>query len=84
MTVTRASVRLGNGTVGHGYVAGRKPERAERIAVLDALFQDAPDLAEKGVAVLNDAIAAARAETARKAAATKVDFFTLVRGENDQ
>ena len=38
VTVTRASVRLDCGTIGHALVQGRDPQKAERAALLDALF----------------------------------------------
>ncbi len=84
MTVTRCTVRLDDGTVGHGYVAGRSLRHAELAAVLDALLQN--DVRRKAIedAVIGPLVAAQRAEraaAARKAAATKVDFFTMVRGE---
>lgn len=39
MTVTRCSVGLADGTVGHGYVAGRSARQAELAALFDALLQ---------------------------------------------
>ena len=42
-TVSRASVRIGTGEVGHGYCLGRDEEKARLIAVIDALFQREPD-----------------------------------------
>jgi alpha-D-ribose 1-methylphosphonate 5-triphosphate synthase subunit PhnG len=82
MTVTRCAVRLADGTVGHGYVQGRDKAKAELVARFDALLQtDAGrDLLPALVEPLAAAQAAARAETARKAAATWVEFFTLARG----
>ena len=80
MSVTRCSVRLAGGAVGHAYVQGRDKDHARRAAVLDALMQTG-----QGAQVLE---ALATEETTRKlaraekAAATKVDFFTLVRGDN--
>lgn len=85
ITVTRAAVRLECGTVGHAYVAGRDKRKAELAALFDALMQrpeDAPRLRHTLIAPLIAARRAARARTARKAAATRVDFFTLVRGED--
>lgn len=84
MTVTRCTVRLDDGTVGHAYVAGRSLRHAELAAVLDALLQN--DARRKAIedAVIGPLAAAQQAEraaAARKAAATKVDFFTMVRGE---
>ncbi|GAB4166038.1 MAG: phosphonate C-P lyase system protein PhnG [Thalassobaculales bacterium] len=81
MTATRCAVRLAGGTIGFGHVAGRDRRKAERVAAFDALFQSDPDLAEAVVAPLAAAIAAARDLAARKAAASRVQFFTMVRGE---
>jgi alpha-D-ribose 1-methylphosphonate 5-triphosphate synthase subunit PhnG len=82
MTVTRAAVRLCSGQVGIGYVGGRKPRQAELVALIDALGQLPPwrQRIEDGVV----SPLAAEAETRRrqrlaKAAATKVDFFTVAR-----
>jgi alpha-D-ribose 1-methylphosphonate 5-triphosphate synthase subunit PhnG len=84
MTVTRCSVRLACGTVGHAWVQGRDKGHARRAALADALLQTAaaPGLAARVLAPLAQEAAAARAARARRAAATKVDFFTLVRGED--
>jgi alpha-D-ribose 1-methylphosphonate 5-triphosphate synthase subunit PhnG len=84
MTVTRASVRLADGAVGHAWVQGRDKTHATRAAVADALMQTgaAADLRRDVLAVLTTEAAAASAARAGKAAATKVDFFTMVRGED--
>jgi alpha-D-ribose 1-methylphosphonate 5-triphosphate synthase subunit PhnG len=84
MTVTRASVRLADGTVGHGYVQGRGKDHALRAALVDALMQtDAAETVEAAVLTpLRDAMAARKSGRAAKAAATKVDFYTMVRGED--
>lgn len=84
MTVTRCSIRLENGTVGHGYVQGRDKTHATRAAVLDALMQTdrADGLRASVLAPLHHAANSARDLRAAKAAATKVDFFTLLRGED--
>ncbi|MDK1389493.1 phosphonate C-P lyase system protein PhnG [Sinorhizobium sp. 8-89] len=85
MTVTRASVRLEDGTVGHGYAHGRDKRHAELAAIVDALLQR-PDrhdeIMARVIAPLRQKAEARRLEQSRKAAATKVEFFTLVRGEN--
>jgi alpha-D-ribose 1-methylphosphonate 5-triphosphate synthase subunit PhnG len=81
MTVTRAAVRLESGATGIGYVAGRDRRHAEIAAVVDAMMQS-PDLrpvAEGIVDPLETAQQQRRDAAARKAAATKVDFFTMVR-----
>ncbi|MDP3381689.1 MAG: phosphonate C-P lyase system protein PhnG [Phenylobacterium sp.] len=87
MTVTRAAVRLESGETGIGYVAGRDRRHAELAAAVDAMMQ-APALrpAVEGavVARLARAQAERRDTAARKAAATKVDFFTMVRTRGPQ
>ncbi|MBY6163133.1 phosphonate C-P lyase system protein PhnG [Mameliella alba] len=84
MTVTRCSLQLDDGTVGHGYVQGRDKAHAERAALVDALMQtDAAATVEADVLTPLRARMADQAKTrAAKAAATKVEFFTLVRGED--
>lgn len=84
MTVTRCALRLADGRVGHGHVQGRGKHHATQAALVDALMQGA-EATEVRVAILEPlarAEAARRAARAAKAAATKVDFFTLVRGED--
>jgi alpha-D-ribose 1-methylphosphonate 5-triphosphate synthase subunit PhnG len=84
MTVTRASVRLVEGAVGHAWVQGRDKGHALRAAVIDALMQtDAAHGLQRDVLdVLASEAATTRVTRAEKAAATKVDFFTMVRGED--
>lgn len=84
MSVTRCALRLGDGTVGHAHVQGRDKAHATRAAVIDALMQtDAAERLQAAVlAPLAAEEAARRHARATRAAATKVEFFTLVRGEN--
>ncbi|MFO8125537.1 phosphonate C-P lyase system protein PhnG [Yoonia sp.] len=84
MTVTRCALRLATGEVGHAYIQGRSKGDAGATALVDALMQtDAADALRQGVlTVLEKERAAARSVRAAKAAATKVDFFTMVRGED--
>jgi alpha-D-ribose 1-methylphosphonate 5-triphosphate synthase subunit PhnG len=83
-TVTRCAIRLGNGTVGHGFVMGRSHEHALGAAICDALLQGPDsDIAETVLAPLTQERAERERDLALKNAATKVDFFTLVRGENE-
>ncbi|WP_425051566.1 phosphonate C-P lyase system protein PhnG [Psychromarinibacter sp. S121] len=84
MTVTRCSLKLADGTVGHGYVQGRRKADAEAAALVDALMQtDASDQVRAAVLdPLETEETGRRAARAAKAAATKVEFFTLVRGED--
>jgi alpha-D-ribose 1-methylphosphonate 5-triphosphate synthase subunit PhnG len=79
MTVTRCAVRLG-AHIGHAYIAGRDHSKARLAALLDAALQDQalqPALLKSIVEPLATAQQAARAAEARKAAATRVDFFTM-------
>ncbi len=85
VTVTRATVRLAQGQIGHAYALGRDHDKARIAATLDALSQDPAWQAHVEEAILEplrrmheEADTRKREETA----ATKVDFFTLVRGED--
>lgn len=84
MTVTRCALRLGDGRVGHGYVQGRDKRHATQAALIDALMQgkEAAELRARVLDPLSETEAARRAARAARAAATKVDFFTMVRGED--
>lgn len=84
MTVTRCSLALEGGVVGHAHVQGRDKGHALRAAVLDALLQspEGASLRAAVLAPLRAEEAARRAARAAKAAATRVEFFTLVRGED--
>jgi alpha-D-ribose 1-methylphosphonate 5-triphosphate synthase subunit PhnG len=81
MTVTRCAVQLEDGTVGHAYVGGRDGQHAELAALADALLQDAvrhDSIQAAVIAPLAAEQAEAAARDARRAAATKVDFLTMV------
>jgi alpha-D-ribose 1-methylphosphonate 5-triphosphate synthase subunit PhnG len=83
-TVSRAAVRLNTGEIGFGYVLGRDREKARMIALCDALIQR-PDYADaieaQIIAPLRDGVKAERDRRTAETAATRVDFYTLVRGE---
>lgn len=83
MTVTRCTLRLDDGTVGHAYVPGRDTDHARQAAICDALLQGprAGDVEQAVIAPLRTVHAGVHRDIAAKAAATKVDFFTMVRGE---
>jgi alpha-D-ribose 1-methylphosphonate 5-triphosphate synthase subunit PhnG len=84
-TVTRATVRLPSGQVGHCYALGRDKQKAKLAAIADALWQDPvhrETVETRLVAPLQAALAEAREECRAETAATKVDFFTMVRGED--
>ncbi|MFP6561473.1 phosphonate C-P lyase system protein PhnG [Paraburkholderia sp. B3] len=89
-TVTRATLRLrgadgaGSGTVGVACHLGRDKRRAELAALADALLQQPERHASLHAQLI--APLAARAEARRAArraatASTKVEFFTMVRGD---
>lgn len=84
ITVTRCSVRLPSGHVGHGYVQGRDRQASLAAALVDALAQagHAETMDEAIIEPLALEAGAHLAARAAKAAATKVDFFTMVRGDN--
>jgi alpha-D-ribose 1-methylphosphonate 5-triphosphate synthase subunit PhnG len=85
-TVTRAAVRLDTGETGFSYVLGGDGRKARLAALCDALWQSPAHRA----AIDAHVIQALRAEQVKmrarrhaQTAATRVDFFTLVRGENE-
>src|SRR5712671_3181307 len=83
-TVSRAAVRLATGEMGFGYTLGRDREKARMIALCDALIQSsefAAAVEANVLAPLRAAMIATRARKAAESAATRVDFYTLVRGE---
>jgi len=86
MTATRCALRLATGEVGHAWVSGRDRLKAEAAALCDALLQR-PETRDAVEAVVLRPLAVERAarEGARaaRAATTKVEFFTMVRGESE-
>jgi alpha-D-ribose 1-methylphosphonate 5-triphosphate synthase subunit PhnG len=85
MTVTRCTVDLPSGIAGHGYVAGRNVRHAELAAVFDALLQDpllTTRLDEVVIAPLEAGQRERRRQVAARSAPTRVEFFTLVRGDD--
>ncbi|WP_265519940.1 phosphonate C-P lyase system protein PhnG [Nitratireductor luteus] len=84
-TVTRASVKLPTGEVGHSYALGRAREKARIAAVIDALAQKPENRARVADAILAPLRAEQRETDGRRreeTAATQVDFFTMTRGED--
>lgn len=84
-TVTRATVRLPSGRVGHCYALGRDKQKARLAAIADALWQDPAhrnQVEASLIAPLRSALATAQEKRRAETAATKVDFFTMVRGED--
>jgi len=83
-TVTRCAVQLEGGAVGVAYVRGRDRRHAELAALFDALLQDPArrDALERAVVTpLAGAQAARRLAAAERVAPSRVEFFTMVRGD---
>jgi alpha-D-ribose 1-methylphosphonate 5-triphosphate synthase subunit PhnG len=84
-TVTRAAVQIASGEVGIAYILGRDEKKARLSAICDALWQSKHyrDAVERRVlAPIRTRLDAERERERAKTAATRVDFFTLVRGED--
>src|SRR5450432_1273077 len=83
-TVSRAAVRHATGEVGFGYTLGRDRQKARMIALCDALIQSdefAEAVEAEVIAPLRTQMTSERDRRAAETAATRVDFYTLVRGE---
>ena len=81
ITLTRCVVELSDGAQGFGYVTGRSRRHAELAALFDGLMCE--NSSKHGPALiqpLHEQWLAHREEVARKAATTKVNFMTMVRG----
>jgi alpha-D-ribose 1-methylphosphonate 5-triphosphate synthase subunit PhnG len=89
MTMTRAAIQLLDASgdaayTGFGHVAGRSARRAELVALFDAMLQDPARhdaIANQVVEPLTAEQDAAKAAQTVRIMASKVDFFTMVRGE---
>lgn len=84
-TVSRAAVRLPCGTTGFGHVFGRDRAKARDAALIDALWVEgsARDRLEATILTpLRARLARDASRQAAETAATRVDFFTLVRGDD--
>ena len=85
-TVTRAVVRLETGEIGYSYLLGRSKQRARTAAILDAIGQSSLErmvqLKEGFVAPVSKRVAAARRSKRAETEATRVNFFTMVRGDD--
>ena len=85
VTITRCSLKLNCGTIGHSYVQGRSKKKAEISALCDALMQTemSKEINKNIIIPLGKIKKDNKDKILSKAEATKVDFFTLVRGESD-
>lgn len=84
MTVTRCTVKTDEGYVGCAYVMGRDHRHAELAALFDALLQNSGyklKILNMVILKLKESREKRKEEISKKSAATKVDFFTMVRGD---
>ncbi|MCY0095605.1 phosphonate C-P lyase system protein PhnG [Hoeflea ulvae] len=85
MSATRVTVRIEGGQVGHAMISGRDSRKAQLVAVIDALAQDPAhsEMIERDIiAPLEKLAGEADARLREETAATRVNFFTMVRGED--
>ncbi len=83
-TVTRATVRLATGEIGHGQRLGTDREATRLSAIADALAETGRHEAALSALLraVEERVAAEAQRQAEETAATRVDFFTMVRGED--
>lgn len=83
-TMTRAAARLATGQQGFSYLLGRRPVEAEAAAVLHAMLQT-PEWHDDVDPLIRRVLQLAQEKARRTEAAvaeTKVDFMTMVRGND--
>ena len=84
-TVTRCSVKLNSGEIGSSYILGRNKEHAELAALIDGEIlrdENTQNIADGLLKPLKELEQRRQLKKQQKAAKTKVDFFTFVRGES--
>ena len=84
-TATRCSVSLADGGIGHAYVLGRDLRHAELAALFDALLQRSAfhgDLRYRLLGPIERQLASQQSDHALRREATRVEFFTMVRGDD--
>jgi alpha-D-ribose 1-methylphosphonate 5-triphosphate synthase subunit PhnG len=84
-TMSKAVIELATGERGFGHVLGRDLAKARLVAIADALWQRGESrsaIEADIIAPVRQRLIADKQRRASEAAATKVDFFTLVRGED--
>ncbi|MDJ0690506.1 MAG: phosphonate C-P lyase system protein PhnG [Xenococcaceae cyanobacterium MO_188.B32] len=83
MTITRCVVKILD-TIGFGYVGGRSKRHAELAAVCDGLLQQNEwsfTVQNQVIQPLQTIIQQKQEQQQRQTEATKVEFFTMLRGE---
>jgi len=84
-TVTRATMALASGTIGHAQALGTNKQAVRLAAIFDALWQEDATRDYVESALLTPVERRIEIEDKAKAeetAATRVDFFTMVRGDD--
>lgn len=83
MTVTRCVVRLDDGSTGYSYIAGRNKQHAELAALADAHLQgnEQAHWMANLIQPLQQQQQQQRSQREADVAASKVSFFTMVRGD---
>jgi alpha-D-ribose 1-methylphosphonate 5-triphosphate synthase subunit PhnG len=84
-TVTRATVKLGSGTIGHAHALGTSRKQAWYAAIADALWQEEttrPLVEREVLSVVASRLEKRKTSAIQQTAATRVDFFTMVRGDD--
>lgn len=83
-TVTRASIRLASGVIGHGQRLGTDQEATRLSAILDALAEEGDEagLCRTLLQTIERRLAEEAGQRDAETQATRVDFFTLVRGDD--
>lgn len=84
-TVTRAVVRLSTGETGFSYLLGRATRRARLAAILEAAGQRPTyrrSIVQHLIRPVAERVERERRLSRQETAATRVEFFTLVRGED--
>ncbi|MBD1559239.1 phosphonate C-P lyase system protein PhnG [Vibrio sp. S9_S30] len=86
MTVTRSVIKLPGGEMGYSYIKGRNKEHAHLAALIDALMQTETHCASLKQQVIEPLMAFMEEQTKvrrQHIATSKVEFFTMVRGEDE-
>ena len=84
MTVTRCTIKTEAGFVGCGYVMGRDQQHATYAALFDAVLQDETHRSHILETIISQFELAQKNQKeidSKRSATSKVDFFTMVRGD---
>ena len=85
VTGTRAAVTTASGETGFSYALGRDKKKAEQAAIIHALWrqpQRQNAVENEIIEPLEQALAQQETQVREEVASTKVDFFTMVRGDD--